>query len=86
MTVRRVTKLYVKGACVSSRNNNFGISSSLSDVNCGNTTDDATQTTCMDVINNGAGTTAPGKGPVSHGRALCSRIRDGREWGCARLG
>ena len=52
--MRRVTKLYVKGACVSTRNNNFEISSAFGDINCGNKTNDATATTCMDVIENGA--------------------------------
>ena len=60
-----MTKLYVKGACVSSRNNNFGISSALSDLNCGNKTNDATQDTCLDVIKNGARPPEPNTGPFT---------------------
>jgi hypothetical protein len=51
---RRVSKLYVKGACVSTRDNNFELKTALSNVNCGNKTDDYSTATCMDVILNGA--------------------------------
>ena len=54
MPRHRVTKLYVKGACVSTRDNNFELSTALSNVNCGNKTNDYSATTCMDVIDNGA--------------------------------
>ena len=53
LNLRRVSKLYVKGACVNSRDNNFGIKSAIQSVSC-DETNDATNATCMNVIDNGA--------------------------------